>query len=91
MSGTTDTLDYDNFDYKLYDQDPMQLEQALKKATDLNKEDPKSFHRIVPANEEKTTFKIETVSVEEVQSNLWNKWSAALMRRRMISRLFKNG
>ena len=34
MSGTVDATDYEHFDYRLYDQEPLQLEEAIKKAAE---------------------------------------------------------
>lgn len=90
MLGTTDAVEYENFDYKLYDQDPMQLDEAMRKASELRGNDTMHFHRIVPANRDKTKFKIESVSIAETQANMWARFVSACLSSLLRSYLKRN-
>jgi Ser-tRNA(Ala) deacylase AlaX len=77
MPGTTDAPEYDLFDYKDYDQTPLSLEDAIKKASELRGNSPDKIHRVVPADRNITTFQVDSVPVTEAYADLLSK----LMRR----------
>jgi len=88
MPGTTDAPEYDLFDYKDYDQAPLSLEDAMKKASDLRRKDPNQIHRIVPADRGITTFQIDSVPAAEAYADLlsklmrlWIAWGAKSIRK----------
>ncbi len=91
MPGTTDSAEYEHFDYKLYDQDPMELEDAIKKASEMRGKDSKRFHRVVPANREGTKFHVDSVPVAEAQANMWAKFVATCVSYLMQNYLRRNG
>ena len=53
--------EFDRFDYRYYDEEPLRLDQAAKKADQLSAEDPNSFYRVVPTDDRLSGFRIEKI------------------------------
>jgi hypothetical protein len=83
MPGTTDAPEYEQFDYKDYDQTPLSLEDAIKRASELRRDDPSRIHRVVPADRNTVTFHVDSTAAVEVYADLisritgrWIRWGA---------------
>lgn len=73
------TLDYELFDFKDFDEQPLGLGDAIRKAQKLRATDPYNFYRVVPADAELTAFRVEKVSRAEVYvdflSRIAERWA----------------
>lgn len=76
MHGTTDAPEYDLFDYNGYDQTPLSLEDAIKKASELRHNDPGKVHRVVPADRTISTFYVDSIPAAEVYADLLSRLMA---------------
>lgn len=71
-----ETIEYDTFDYKHFDESPLSLEEAARKASDLREEDPTRFHRIVSIDKGLSGFRVESVSKRAVYAEVLGRWAS---------------
>ena len=74
--------DYDQFrmDYQEPDQG-ITLDEAVARAVKLRSADKSHVYRVMPANDDQTTFRIEIISQERVYANFLARMSAWITRR----------
>jgi hypothetical protein len=60
------TLEIQDYEHFRYDESPLTLDEAVKKAGDLRKKDSENFYRIEPANEAGTAFTVTKVSAASI-------------------------
>jgi hypothetical protein len=60
------TLDYESFDYKHFDEEPLKLDEAAKKAAELRRQDLRNVYRIVPTDSEMNGFRVEKTPREQL-------------------------
>jgi hypothetical protein len=75
------TLEAREYEHFSYDESPLTLDEAVKKASELRKNDAENFYRIEPANEDKTSFKVTKVPVASVYAGLVARVSRLMGRR----------
>jgi len=73
MPGTIDATDYDLFDYQNYDQEPLSLEEASRKASEMRRKDTQNVYRILPADHDMNGFYVTSVPVEVLRAELESK------------------
>jgi hypothetical protein len=84
MPAMLDSSSYDLFSYKHYDETPLSLEEASRRAEDCRRKDPDNFYRVSPANEQCEGFYIDRVSPLEIYTELWSQ--LALQWARMLAK-----
>jgi hypothetical protein len=84
MPALMDTLDYERFEYKHFDEQPLSLEEAIKKAQALKAGDESSVFRVIPLDDELTGFCVEKVDKSELYTSLLSRvtklWSKLYTR-----------
>jgi hypothetical protein len=80
MSSLIESTDYDNFEYKHFDEPALLLDDAIKMTAKLRTSDPAHFHRIVPADSDMTSFRVESVSRDVGYARLVSRWNELLNR-----------
>ena len=73
MVGTTDSTNYDRFDFRRYDEEGLVLTEAIKRASEMRKADQRYIYRVVPADSESTTFHVDKLTASEVVAELLAK------------------
>ena len=66
---TLEATEYERFNFDEADQGALTLDQALKKANDLRKNDTDNFYRIEWADDSHTTFMVKKVPVASVYAD----------------------
>lgn len=66
-------LEAQEYEHFSYDEQPLTLDEAIKKARDLRRDDSRNFYRIRHANEGGTTFTIKKVPVSSVYAEFVGK------------------
>jgi len=79
------TLEIQDYEHFCYDESPLTLDEAVKKASELRKNDSENVYRIEPANEGRTAFTVTRVSAALVYAEFVARISK-LMARRSSSR-----
>jgi hypothetical protein len=64
------TLEAQDYEYFSYDESPLSLDEAIKKASELRRADAENFYRIRPANDKNTSFVVLKVPVASVYAEL---------------------
>jgi shikimate 5-dehydrogenase len=72
-----ETTDYDRFGYKHFDEQPLSLEEAVKKAQDLRSRDQHNVYRVMPLDEEMMQFCVEKVGKSELYADLLSRFVKA--------------
>jgi hypothetical protein len=70
----TDLAEYDTFDYKHFDETPLSLEEAVKKATQLRAADRDHMHRVVSVDSNMSGFRIESIPTETIIKEKLTRW-----------------
>lgn len=81
-----ESLDYDKFRYDEATQFPLTLDEAVKKAAELRRNDQSSFYRIEPVNEADNNFVIKKVPVGTVYAEFIARVTKLLGARFQLSR-----
>lgn len=85
MLGTPDAASYDLFDYRNYERQSMDLNEASRQAAAMRKEDPGRFYRVTPANAEGDQFHVVPMEpfqvYSEVAARLMSRWARMICRR----------
>jgi len=63
------TLEVQDYEHFSFDDSPLTLDEAVKKASELRKKDAENFYRIEPANEGNTSFKVTKVRATSVYAD----------------------
>lgn len=71
----TETTDYERFEYKHYDETPLTLEEAVKKAQALRSGDEDSVYRVMPLDDEMTYFYVDRIAKGELYASLLSRVS----------------
>jgi hypothetical protein len=77
----TPTLEIQDYEHFRYDESPLTLDEAVKKAGELRKKDSENFYRIEPANQDGTTFTVKKVSAASLYAELVARMSKLTARR----------
>jgi hypothetical protein len=77
---TLEAQDYERFSF---DEHPLTLDEAIKKANELRRKDSANFYRIEHTNEDRTAFAVTKVPVASVYADFIAK-ALKMMRRRTI-------
>jgi hypothetical protein len=90
MPSTSESVDYEVFDYKHFDEKPLDLEAAIQEAKRLRSRDTGGFvYRIAAIDPDRSTFRVEAVSVprmaEEFRLRMSDRWSRLLSRYRLLT------
>lgn len=72
--------EYETFEYRLFEDAPLSLEDAIKKADQLRGADATRFHRVVPTDSNMVLFHVDSVSREHLYAELLSRWSNMLNR-----------
>jgi len=79
-----DAVQYDQFDFKHYDETPLSLPEATKAAAAMRKRNPRKFYRVVQAEQSGETFYVDSLQPETVYAQLLarlaNAWSRLASR-----------
>ena len=75
-----ESQDYDTFQFKHFDEEPLSLEEATRKAAQLHATNAGHFHRIVPVDPAMTGFRVESVLPASVYAEILNRWTALMNR-----------
>ena len=70
---TLETLDYERFSYDEANQQPLSLDEAIKKASELRRSDKSHFYRIEFADDSNSNFRINKVAVSSVYSDFLSR------------------
>ena len=91
MLSILESNEYDVFDYKHADEQPMTLDEAVEKAAALRKADRNHFYRIEPVDSAMSGFRVNSVTPEEVYAETASRLRALAARLlvRYRSRLVK--
>jgi hypothetical protein len=84
MPATFDSTDYDLFDFKHFDDKPLTLEEACRKAAEMRQDAQGMVYRVTPVDREMTAFRVDAVSLDEVYASFRHRANirlARLMRR----------
>jgi hypothetical protein len=71
-----ESVDYDTFDYKHFDEPALSLDEAVRKASQLRSSDTAHIYRIVPVDPKMTAFRVESHSLEKVYAEVLSRWNA---------------
>jgi len=61
-----ETQEYEQFSY---DEQPLTLDEAIKKARDLRRTDPANFYRVKHGNEGRTMFTVKKIPASSVYAD----------------------
>jgi len=90
MPQLMDTVDYERFEYKHFDEQPLSLEEAIKQAQSLRARDESSVYRVIPLDDDLTGFRVDKVDKSELYASLLSKitklWSKLYARSRRTPR-----
>ena len=79
-----DTVQYDQFDFKHYDETPLSLPEASRAVAAMRKRNPRKFYRVVQADRSGETFYVDALPPETVYAQLMarlaNAWSRLASR-----------
>lgn len=75
------TLEVQDYEHFSYDDAPLSLDEAVKKASDLRRRDSENFYRITPLNESNTSFAVKKVSIASVYAEFVARVSKLTGRR----------
>jgi len=78
--------DYEHFSF---DDRPLTLDEAVKKASQLRKSDTENFYRIEPVNDVHTSFKVTKVHAASVYADFVARVSKLVARRSSLHRMHK--
>jgi hypothetical protein len=78
---TVEAQDYERFTYDDPNGPPLALDEAVKKATELRRTDPKNFYRVEATDSNATGFRIEKVSVASVYAEFIARFAQRFVRR----------
>jgi hypothetical protein len=70
MESTTESTEYDLFDYRHADEIPLPLDEAIRKASALRAADKSHFQRIVPVDQDGSGFRVEAVSKDQAYADM---------------------
>lgn len=73
-----ETLEYEGFEYKHFDEPALSLEEAVKKASQLRSSDTQNFYRIKPVDSKGLMFRVESRSKQRVYAERVNRWRGLL-------------
>jgi hypothetical protein len=74
------STDFDRFSYRHFDEQPLTLEEAVKKSQEQKKADPLAAYRVVPTDDQMTGFRIERVSREKLYADFLKRFNGHLIR-----------
>lgn len=72
--------EYDVFEYRHFDEPPMSLEEATRRAAELRLTQKGSFHRVTARDAEMTSFRVDSVPRASVYVEMVARWSTVLNR-----------
>ncbi|MFZ0393300.1 MAG: hypothetical protein WCF17_11665 [Terracidiphilus sp.] len=70
---TLEGTDYDRFSIEDMGQQPLTLEEAVRKAKELRQGDPTNFYRVEIADEANMTFKVKKVDASSVYAEFMGR------------------
>ena len=76
----TDTVSYDHFDLRHYDEEPLTLDEASDRAAKMRKQQPEKIHRVAAANVEGDRFHVDSLSPLELYAEFLCRLSARWAR-----------
>lgn len=65
--------DYERFSYENFDESPLTLEEAVRKANILRSHDSQHVYRVVPFDDELKGFYVESASKTELYANFLSR------------------
>jgi hypothetical protein len=80
------TLEVQDYEHFSYDDAPLNLDEAIKRAGELRKKDTENFYRIRPTNESGTSFVVKKVPASAVYAELAGRVAKVLARFRPRNR-----
>ena len=80
------TLEVPSYEHFSFDETPMSLDEAIKKASELRKSDSENFYRVRPANDKGTTFIVAKVPASSIYADLAARVAKAVARYRLRGR-----
>lgn len=81
-----EATEYERFSFDEAGQNALTLDEAVKKARELRKNDPSNFYRIEPADDHQTTFTVREVPMTSVYTDFMAKMLKLMNRNRFRSR-----
>ena len=80
------TLEVQDYEHFSFDENPLSLDEAIKKASELRKGDKENFYRVKPANDKATTFVVTKVPATAIYADLAARVAKAMARYRLRGR-----
>ena len=84
MPNLIESTDYEQFEYRHFDDPALPLDEAIKTVTRLQASDAAHLHRIVPVDSGLTTFRIESISHDTLYAQMLGRW--AKLSNRFVSK-----
>jgi hypothetical protein len=83
------TLEVQDYEHFSYDDAPLSLDEAIKKASDLRKKDAENFFRVEPASEDNTSFKVTKIRAASVYADFLARMVKMMARRSSLRTIHK--
>ncbi len=78
---TVEAQDYERFTYDDPNGRPLALDEAIKKAIELRRADPKNFYRVESTDMNTTAFRIQKISIDSVYADFATRFAKKFVRR----------
>ena len=75
-----ESVEYDTFEYKHFDEKPLSLPEAMERARALRAAEGNKFYRIIPMDESMVSFRVEPVLQSKVYAEILSRWRSLLNR-----------
>ncbi|HTV83084.1 MAG TPA: hypothetical protein VME18_10570 [Acidobacteriaceae bacterium] len=82
---TLDATEYERFSLDQADQNPLPLDEAVKKAAEMRRNDPVNFYRVEYANESQSGFVVNKVEASTVYAEFFARMAKLFGRMKLSS------
>ena len=80
MPDIMESIDYDKFEYRHFDDPGVPLDEAIKTVTRLQASDSANVHRIVPVDADLASFRVESIPGGVLYTQMLGRWAELLSR-----------